>query len=150
MNANQTLREATVQDIQLELIRRTSFNAFDGERVYLSLWNHRELWLAVLLDRPGYANLAEHELLLSSGLIKLRDLPDNIWNADTLIVLTRTREDAKQFARVLPFIMAQSRMRMAQAFQKAMQAIDDPLVAASRAWYEAENLLVQTLVLIAG
>jgi len=47
------LRDASVQDIQLELIRRTSFNAMRGERVVASLLRHRDLWKAVLLDRQG-------------------------------------------------------------------------------------------------
>ena len=95
------LCDASVQDIQLELLRRTRFNAFDGERVCVSLLNHRDLWLAVLLDRPGLPNYAEPGHLLMSGLIKLRDLPDNIWNADTLFILTRSRSDAEQLARVI-------------------------------------------------
>jgi hypothetical protein len=47
------LGDATVQDIQLELIRRTRFNAMDGRQVYASLLAHRHLWTAALLDRPG-------------------------------------------------------------------------------------------------
>jgi hypothetical protein len=94
------LRNASVQDIQLELIRRTSFNALDGERVYTSLLAHRGLWTAALLDRPGVPNYAEPRHLLTLGLIKLRDLPTNFWNADTLFVLTRTRDDARELARV--------------------------------------------------
>jgi len=94
------LRDASAQDIQLELIRRSSFNAYDGERVYQSLQRHRDLWLAVLLDRPGLPNYATPSLLLMSGLIKLRDLPHNTWNADTLYVLTPTREAAAEIARI--------------------------------------------------
>jgi hypothetical protein len=56
MNEPVLLREATVQEIQLELLRRTCFNALDGERVRASLLKHRDLWLAALLDRPGVAN----------------------------------------------------------------------------------------------
>jgi hypothetical protein len=33
MDANLTLREPTVQDFQLELLRRTQFNALDGEGI---------------------------------------------------------------------------------------------------------------------
>lgn len=95
------LRDATVQDIQLELLRRSSFNALDGERVCASLAKHRAFWLAVLLDRPGLPNYAEPGHLLMSGLIKLRDLPDNIWNADTLYVLTPTHDAANQLARAI-------------------------------------------------
>jgi hypothetical protein len=100
MNQPVSLRDASIQDIQLELLRRTTFNALDGERVAASLLAHRDLWLAALLDRPGVPNYAEPSLLLTSGLIKLRDLPDNYWNADTLYILTRTRELARRLTRI--------------------------------------------------
>jgi hypothetical protein len=101
MNETATLRGATVQEIQLELLRRTSFNALDGERVCASLFRHRQLWLACLLDRPGVPNYAEPTHQLTAGLIKLRDLSDNIWNADTLFVLTRSRIQARELARII-------------------------------------------------
>jgi hypothetical protein len=63
----------------------------NGEVVYASLLKHRHLWLAALLDRPGVPNYTEPGFFLTAGLIKLRDLPDNFWNADTLFILTRTR-----------------------------------------------------------
>ena len=93
--------DASVQDIQLELLRRTSFNALDGEQVVASLLKHRDLWLAALLDRPGVANYAEPKLLLTAGLIKLRDLPYNLWNADSLFILTETREQARQLLQII-------------------------------------------------
>jgi hypothetical protein len=95
------LRQATVQEIQLELIRRTKFNAFNGERVYASLMKHRAYWQAVLLDRPGLANYQKPGGLLMMGLIKLRDLDDNIWNADHLFILTARREQAVELARII-------------------------------------------------
>ena len=95
------LRDASVQDIQLELLRRTRFNALDGERICASLLQHRHLWRAALLDRPGVPNYAEPSHLLTAGLIKLRDLPDNLWNADTLFLLTPTRRAAEELARLL-------------------------------------------------
>lgn len=101
MNSDRSLRSATAQDIQLELLRRTRFNALDGERVYGSLRRHRRLWRAVLLDRPGVPNYADPAHLLVGGLIKLRDLADNIWNADTLFVLTPSARDAEQLAQVI-------------------------------------------------
>jgi hypothetical protein len=100
MSESVPLRDASVQDIQLELLRRTSFNALEGERVYASLLKHRNLWLAALLDRPGVPNYAEPGLLPTSGLIKLRDLRDNCWNADTLFILTPTRQAADQLAKI--------------------------------------------------
>src|SRR5436305_15244579 len=94
MNDSLLLRQATVQEIQLELIRRTKFNAFDGERIYASLMKHRALWQAVLLDRPGLANYEQPGRLLMASLIKLRDLDENLWNADQLFMLTAKREKA--------------------------------------------------------
>ena len=96
-----SLRDASAQDIQLELLRRTQFNTMNGERIVASLLKHRDLWMAVLLDRQGLANHAEPGLLLMSGLIKLRDLPYNVWNADTLFILTRTHEQANRMAQVI-------------------------------------------------
>ncbi|MCI0704806.1 MAG: hypothetical protein L0241_27425 [Planctomycetia bacterium] len=98
MNQSLSLREASVQEIQLELIRRTKFNAFNGEQIYASMLKHRELWTAVLLDRPGVSAPYGSALLLIDGLIKLRDLPDNIWNADTLYILTPSPETARELA----------------------------------------------------
>jgi hypothetical protein len=101
MSGSVSLRAVSVQDIQLELLRRTSFNALDGDKVCASLLRHRHLWLATLLDRPGVPNYTEPGLLLTSGLIKLRDLPDNLWNADTLFILTRTRAQARELTRII-------------------------------------------------
>jgi hypothetical protein len=101
MNAPKLLHDATVQEIQLELIRRTTFNDFHGERVFSSLHKHRHLWQAVLLDRTGVPNYATPRHLLTGGLITLRDLPENLWNADTLFVLTRTRQAAEELKGII-------------------------------------------------
>ena len=101
MSESPLLRDASVQDIQFELLRRSCWNALDGERVYVSLMEHRALWLAALLDRPGLANYAKPGLLLMCGLIKLRDLPDNVWNADTLYILTESPAQALELARIV-------------------------------------------------
>lgn len=89
------LTEATVQEIQLELIRRTDFNAFHGERVVAALTAHRGLWEAVLMDRFCFSNPGR---LPRSGLIKLRDLSDNLWNVDTLYVLCPDATSARRLA----------------------------------------------------
>lgn len=93
-----TLSEASVQEIQLELIRRTNFNAFDGGRVAASLEKNRTLGESAMLDRfcishPGH--------LPKMGLLKLRDLSANIWNADTLYLLTPTVHAASQLANLI-------------------------------------------------
>jgi hypothetical protein len=100
MNESLLLSTATIQEIQLELLRRTKFNALDGEQVAASLLGHRDLWLAVLLDRVGVPDYSKPSRLLLSGLIKLRDLPDDYWNADTLFVLTETWAQAGELARI--------------------------------------------------
>ncbi len=100
MSDSPSLREASVQEIQLELTRRRRFNDFDGETIHASLLKRRSLWTAVLLDRPGIPNYAEGTHLLMGGLIKLRDLPQNYWNADTLFILTPNRSEAHELASI--------------------------------------------------
>lgn len=89
------LGEATAQDIQLELIRRWQFNSFDGPAVAARLFEHRELWEAVMMDRLALSNFGN---LPAMGLIKLRDLPFNEWNVDTLYLLAPDKEAAKKLA----------------------------------------------------
>jgi hypothetical protein len=98
VNPSIPLRDATVQDIQFELIRRTNFNDFKGEQVCELLERHRHLWRAVIFDQPGVPNYTRPGRLLTSGLIKLRDLEDNIWNVDKLFVLTHTPDGASELA----------------------------------------------------
>ena len=74
------LGEATVQEIHLELIRRSQHNLFDGEDVLEDLLGQRDLWKAVLFDRPGLD-------VGTSGLIKLRDMHADFYNVDTLYIL---------------------------------------------------------------
>lgn len=90
--------EATTQEVELELIRRRQFGTFDGERVVDCLLRNRELWRAVMMDRLG---LSHPGCLPTLGLMKLRDLPADEWNVDTLFVLTRCREDAERLAELL-------------------------------------------------
>jgi hypothetical protein len=95
------LRAASVQAIQLELIRRTSLNAMCGDRVVESLFRHRDLWLAAILDRLGFCDYDRPRDLRPSALIKLRDLPQNYWNADTLYVVTKNVATARELARAI-------------------------------------------------
>jgi hypothetical protein len=95
---SKTLAAATVQEIQLELLRRTRFNALDGERIVTSLLARRDLWEAVMLDR---LSLSRPGALPTMGLIKLRDLPENLWNADTLYVLTPDAASARKLAKIV-------------------------------------------------
>jgi hypothetical protein len=93
------LTEASVQEIQLELIRRRRFNQFDGPRIVASLRRHRSLWRAVLMDRLGH--VSEHEGRQTvSDLIKLRDLSENCWNVDDMYILTDTLDQAQELQRI--------------------------------------------------
>lgn len=92
------LAEATVQEIQLELMRRRSFNEFDGPKVVASLERHRDLWIAAYMDRFGLHHAEHPDWFPFSSLIQLRDLRYNHWNVDTLVVLTETVEHARRLA----------------------------------------------------
>lgn len=78
----------TMQDLQLEIIRRTSFNGFKGELIHVGLLKYWDLWRTVILSEQG------------DGLIRLRDLWDNHWNADTLFINANSIEDAEKLAEI--------------------------------------------------
>jgi hypothetical protein len=88
------LATATVQDIHLELIRRSEHNAFHGERVLADLLAHRQDWQAVLFDTYGLAT----DRGLPARLLKLRDMASNDYNADTLYILAVHEEAAQRLA----------------------------------------------------
>jgi hypothetical protein len=90
-----SLRDATVQELQAELLRRTSFNSMSGQRVLNCLLAHRHLWIAFILDRAPLWT-SEFSELSCNWLIKLRDLSRSIWNVDTLYVLTPTVDQARE------------------------------------------------------
>ncbi|WP_338768404.1 hypothetical protein V7968_03560 [Nocardia vulneris] len=94
------LSAATVQEIQLELIRRSRFNDFDGAAITASLEKHRSLWVAAYLDRIGVSSAGHPDWVPALSLIKLRDLPNNTWNTDTLVVLTENLGKARELAAV--------------------------------------------------
>src|SRR5919202_2409129 len=71
-----------IQALQFQLIRRSSFNNFDGVRLTRDLLQHRRLWCGVIMDRLG-----------NDALIKLRDIGSNEWNVDTLYVLSSRVND---------------------------------------------------------
>jgi hypothetical protein len=88
------LAAATVQDIHLELIRRSEHNAFHGARVLQDLLAHRQDWQAVLFDTYGLAT----DRGLPARLITLRDMASNDYNADTLYILAVNAEAAQRLA----------------------------------------------------
>ncbi|MGD0790482.1 MAG: M28 family peptidase [Terriglobales bacterium] len=52
---------------------------------------------------------------------------------------------AQQLPTLLPFLTAQAEARLAQVFGAAQQLVDDPHLEVGVAWYEAHNLVNQTL-----
>ena len=92
------LQDATVQEIQLELIRRTRPGEIHGDRIVRDLAAHFELWEAAMMDRFCFSNPGK---LPSIGLIKLRDLPENFWNADSLYILTPDIASAHALATIV-------------------------------------------------
>ena len=87
------LIEATVQELHLELLRRTRFNAFDGEDIHEDLLAMPDLWHAVLLDAGGLSATGG-----GVGLIKLRDMAGNYYNVDTLYILAIDARAAQSLA----------------------------------------------------
>jgi len=67
------------QELQFEPMKKASFNDFQAEQVIKDLKANAHLWDAVLMDQPG--------------LMKLRDLPEDIWNVSTLYILTGIQSD---------------------------------------------------------
>ena len=65
----------TIQNLQFELIKRATFNEFDGKKVVESLKANKDLWRGVIMGRFMY-----------SYLIPLRDISDNYWNVDELFI----------------------------------------------------------------
>lgn len=93
--SEKSLAEMTVQDIYLELIRRTQFNEFDGEKVYGSLMLHRDLWQAVIMESAFGAGMEP------AGLMKLRDISQDFWHVDTLYILTADSATAHKFVEII-------------------------------------------------
>jgi hypothetical protein len=69
------------QGIQFTLMEKSSFNYFDGTRVVHDLRSHRRLWCAVVMDEGD------------GDLIKLREIGNGAWFADTLYILSSGADD---------------------------------------------------------
>ena len=78
-----------VQKIQLERVRVSSFNNFDGELVARDLAANEDLWTGFVWGRFQYFEL-----------IELRDIPQGYLNADTLMILT-TKEKWEKLSRIV-------------------------------------------------
>src|SRR5688572_17829618 len=84
----EALSKFTVQDIQFELLRRASGTGFKAEKIIALLQEHKPLWNAACMDRIFAFAHSTTRLLYLPALYHLRDLPHNVWNTDTLYVLT--------------------------------------------------------------
>lgn len=69
-----------VQELNLKLISCVRFNSCDGKQIVTDLRKHKILWSAVLMTNQD-------------DLIRLRDLPRDYWNVDTLFILTPRKND---------------------------------------------------------
>src|SRR6266404_7868314 len=91
---DKTLLAATVQELQLELFRRSVGADSRVEEFLRLLLESQHLWRGLIIDRLG-VNEGGHWLQPSS-LIKLRNIHQNYWNADTLFVLCPNHEAAEE------------------------------------------------------
>src|SRR5215472_2709175 len=71
-----------IQEIQFELMRQR-VNNYDGEQVVADLLRAKSLWRSAMLTR-----------LMNVGIC-LRDIDQDVWNADTLLVLSSGVDDAE-------------------------------------------------------
>jgi len=122
----------------------------------------------LIADVTPYSSGSDHDDYDSSTIaapsLYLRDWPDIYIHTDhdTLdqIDATKLRRvallgaasgyvyasvTAQQLPTLLPFLTAQSEARLAQVFGAAQRLVDDPQLEAGVAWYEARNLVNQTL-----
>jgi hypothetical protein len=122
----------------------------------------------LIADVTPYSSGSDHDDYDSSTIavpsLYLRDWPDIYIHTDhdTLdqIDATKLRRvgllgaasgyvyaslTAQQLPTLLPFLTAKAEARLAQVFGVAQQLVDDPQLEAGVGWYEARNLLNQTL-----
>ena len=76
-----------VQELQFRLMRKASFNLFDGDKVVDSLIEHKDLWKGVVMTRAGYNAPGAADYSEAIDLICLRDIESNMWNVDTVYIL---------------------------------------------------------------
>lgn len=65
------------QTLQLEVIRTSSFNDFDGDKIADSLIANKDLWIALMMVSGGGQYF---------WLLPLRDVPDDIWNVSAIYI----------------------------------------------------------------
>jgi aminopeptidase YwaD len=122
----------------------------------------------LIADVTPYSSGSDHDDYDSSTIavpsLYLRDWPDIYIHTDhdTLDQMDATKlrrvallgaasgyvyasVTAQELPTLLPFLTAQAEARLAQVFGAAQQLVDDPQLEVGVAWYEARNLVNQTL-----
>lgn len=77
----------TTQMLVFDLLKRASFNGFDGEHCVKFLINNKDKWNGVMFKNNDY--------------YALRDIDDDSLHIDTVEVLCRDEETARSFMKVL-------------------------------------------------
>ena len=77
------------QELNMELLRISSFNEMDGQQVYYDLLTHKEWWTAIYYTCEGCAlPMAKNERPVIHGdLICLRDMATDSYNGATLFII---------------------------------------------------------------
>lgn len=93
LRENPTLAEATPLEVQLELVRRTRFNRFNGPKIHRDLVAHADLWCAAIFGRDDVVFVERngtrtHASPFWNTLNLLPDEEEEGYNADQLWVLT--------------------------------------------------------------
>ena len=122
----------------------------------------------LIADVTSYSSGSDHDDYDSSTIavpsLYLRDWPDIYIHTDhdslEQIDVTKLRRvallgaasgyvfatvDAQQLSALIPFLTAQAESRLAQTFGAAQQIVNDAQLGVDASWYEARNLLRQTL-----
>jgi hypothetical protein len=81
------LKDATVQELNFELMKRGSFNSFDGEKIVKSLQDHSELWIGAVMVQESYGE---------QNLISLRDLNTHEWDCWSIGTLFLSAKQGKE------------------------------------------------------
>lgn len=92
LRENPLIDEATPLELQLELLRRTRFNRFDGPKIYRDLVAHRDLWRAAVFGRDDAVFIERsgrrvHASPLWNTINLLHDEQSEGYNADQVWVV---------------------------------------------------------------
>lgn len=97
LRTNPRADEATPLELQLELLRRTRFNRFDGPRIYRDLVEHRDLWRAAVFGRDDVVFVERdgrrvHASPVWNTINLLREEESEGYNADQVWIVAPSAE----------------------------------------------------------